>query len=44
MGFNEDTINKLTEIKWWEFSDKMLFKYAQYFTDPKKFIEKLKEK
>jgi acetyltransferase-like isoleucine patch superfamily enzyme len=42
--FDEHIINKLAEIKWWEFSDEMLFKYAQYFTNPKKFIEKLEEK
>lgn len=26
--FDDDTINKLSKIKWWDFNDDMLYKYA----------------
>ncbi|MFL0247334.1 CatB-related O-acetyltransferase [Candidatus Clostridium stratigraminis] len=39
--FNEDTINKLLETKWWDFNDEKLCKYAQYFDDVAKFIEEV---
>ena len=41
--FDEYTIKKLNEIKWWEFSDELLFKYSPYFTNPQKFIKKFEE-
>lgn len=40
--FKDQTIEKLLEIKWWEFSDEMLKEYAQYFTNPDVFIDKVK--
>jgi chloramphenicol O-acetyltransferase type B len=42
--FDDDTIRKLLRVRWWEFNDEMLCKYAPYFTDPVKFIEKLEER
>lgn len=36
--FNEETVNKLLEIKWWNFSDSDLKKYAMHIQDPEKFI------
>lgn len=39
--FDNETINKLLESKWWEFDDEKLKKYAKYFKEPKVFIEKL---
>ena len=42
--FDDDIIRKLSEIQWWNFSDDMLRKYAQYFTNPEKFIEEWKNK
>ena len=37
--FDEVTINKLIESKWWEFDDDKLRKYSVYFTDPSEFIK-----
>ena len=36
--FDKKTIDKLLKIEWWNFDDKKLMKYAQYFTNPDKFI------
>lgn len=41
--FDDEVIEKLLEIQWWNFDDKKLKEYAQYFTDPIKFIEKLEK-
>jgi len=40
--FDDYIIDKLQEIKWWEFEDKELCQYAQYVTNPKEFIERVK--
>lgn len=37
--FSDEIINKLLEIKWWDFSDEKLIKYTQYFKKPENFIE-----
>ncbi len=39
--FDERTISKLLESKWWEFNDSELKKYSAYFTDPEEFIKVL---
>ena len=36
--FNEDIINKLQQIKWWNFSEKELFKYSELFDDVDSFV------
>lgn len=41
--FNDKIIEKLLEIKWWEFNDEKLQEYAEYFTNPTVFIEKVKK-
>jgi acetyltransferase-like isoleucine patch superfamily enzyme len=37
--FDDDIINKLIEIEWWNFDDTQLLKYAEAFNDPVKFIK-----
>jgi acetyltransferase-like isoleucine patch superfamily enzyme len=39
--FNDLTIQKLLDSKWWNFSNKKLTNYAVFFKDPKLFIDKL---
>lgn len=39
--FDNETISKLLESKWWEFDDERLKEYAQYFKEPKLFLKKL---
>ena len=39
--FDDNTINKLLEIRWWEFDDRRLHKYAKYITCPEEFIHKV---
>lgn len=41
--FDEQTINKLLEIKWWNFSDEQLYKYAKFFTNPAEFIREVEK-
>jgi len=41
--FDDSIINKLFEIKWWEFDDLRLTKYAKYFTSPEDFINKVEQ-
>lgn len=41
--FKESVITNLMKIQWWDFDDRKLTEYAQYFTDPDKFIEMYKE-
>ena len=41
--FDDETIEKLLEIKWWDWSDDKIEKYACYFDDPKKLIRALEE-
>ena len=37
--FDDGTIEKLLELKWWNFDDEQIEKYAQYFNDTKSFLE-----
>lgn len=39
MRFDEETVNALLEIKWWNFDDAKLEKYADIMNDPLRFIE-----
>ncbi len=39
--FNDKIINKLLEIKWWEFDEEKLNIYAQYFNDISTFLEEV---
>jgi acetyltransferase-like isoleucine patch superfamily enzyme len=37
--FDDKLINSLLLTKWWEYSEKDLYHYAQYFTNPDAFIK-----
>jgi len=39
--FNDDTIEKLLNSKWWIFSDDKLKNYAKYFQEPSEFLKEL---
>ena len=39
--FEDSIIQKLLQIEWWKFNDQELKHYANYFTDPKRFIQEL---
>lgn len=41
--FDNEVIEELLKTRWWNFSDKELSKYAQYFTDPKIFITEIQK-
>lgn len=39
--FDDDVIVKLLEVKWWDWSEEKLRKYAYCFNDPQKLFEEL---
>lgn len=39
--FDDDIIDSLQEIRWWEFGLEELRRYAEYFTSPTEFIDKV---
>lgn len=39
--FDEETVRKLLETKWWEFDDAKLYTYSKLFTDPLQFLKVL---
>jgi acetyltransferase-like isoleucine patch superfamily enzyme len=39
--FDDQTIEVLSQIKWWEFSEEQLYKYAQYFNNVPAFIKEV---
>ncbi len=41
--FDDETINWLMELKWWDKDEEWLRKYAPYFSDPQKLREKVSE-
>lgn len=41
--FDEETIAKLLEIKWWNWEESKLHKYGKYFNDPQQLFAKLEE-
>lgn len=42
--FDDNTIQKLLDIKWWEWSDKMITYYSDSFDSPKSLIESISVK
>ncbi len=41
--FDDDTIARLLEIKWWTWSDDKVKQFAEYFDEPSKLFEKIDE-
>lgn len=41
--FDDETIEKLLRIKWWDMSEKDIKNYGKYFDDPKKLIDTIGE-
>lgn len=39
--FDEDTIKKLLELRWWDWDEEKLKKYGDYFCDPKELLKQL---
>ena len=39
--FDKDSINKLNELKWWEWNNEKIRANINLFSDPEKFIAKL---
>ena len=37
--FDDETIERLMESKWWEWSDEKLMKNSRFFTDPEKLLQ-----
>lgn len=42
--FKDEIIEELKVIKWWEFEDKLLYKFAPYVIDVEEFIKEVKKK
>jgi len=42
--FDDNTVNELLAIKWWEFDDEALHKYAKFITSPEDFIREVKKR
>ncbi len=41
--FDDETIAKLLELKWWNWEEEKLYKYGKYFNNPQQLFEKLEE-
>ncbi len=41
--FDEEMVNEMVRLEWWNFDDNKLKKYAQYITDPRRFLDELKK-
>ena len=41
--FDDETIEKLLSLKWWEFSDEQLEKYGDFFRDPQVLLEQTED-
>ena len=39
--FDEETIRRLLEIRWWDFPDSKLHHFAQFIKEPKLFISEV---
>ena len=39
--FDDQTVEQLKKIKWWDMNDRYIEEYSQYMTDPKKYIEEV---
>ena len=42
--FDDATIKKLLELKWWDWKEEKLEKYGQYFSSPEKLFSEIQEK
>jgi len=42
--FSEKIINQLLELKWWEWPDDEIKKYAHKFNDPETFLKALEKR
>lgn len=42
--FSDDIILKLSQLKWWEYDEEQLMKYAHTFTSPQDFIHEVDKK
>lgn len=41
--FDDETVRRLLESRWWEYSDEQLTSYATVFVDPDEFLRKLRK-
>lgn len=41
--FSDEVVRELLESKWWEMADAQLKKVSEYFDNPKKFLQSLKQ-
>ena len=41
--FNEEIINQLIDIKWWDMENSDISKYSEYYNNPNLFLEKYNE-
>lgn len=42
--FDEETIEQLLELKWWDWSEEKLENYGEFFTSPELLLSKVKER
>lgn len=42
--FDNETIDTFEKIKWWEWDDRKIEKYAAYFSDPNEFVRHVEKK
>ena len=42
--FDDDTIAKLLEIRWWDLEDELLYEYGKYVPDVFRFIKEIEDK
>ena len=40
--FDEQTIKELQSLKWWDWPDEKIERYAKYFVDPQHFLQAIK--
>ena len=40
--FDDETISKLLEIKWWDWEDKKIKRYSDFFDSPQRLFDELK--
>lgn len=41
--FDDETIARLLELKWWNWDEEKLYRYGEYFDNPTRLFEKLEE-
>lgn len=42
--FDDGTVGNLKQIKWWNWNEEKIKKYAAYFSDPNEFVRHVEEK